>query len=73
MYGMEHGILMHGVMVACTWLVFIVLCLLPFVLLYGAYAIGLRHGRELTSGDDETAQKATEPKPLYAAKRRENS
>lgn len=45
MYGMEHGFLMHGLMVACTWLVFVVLCLLPLVLLYGVYRLGLKRGQ----------------------------
>ena len=46
MFGMEHGLFMHGLIVAGTWLLFVLACLSPLILLYGAYRLGVVHGRQ---------------------------
>lgn len=52
MYGIEHGIMLHGLILACTWLGFVLLCLFPFVVLYGAYRFGVRRGRQQALAPD---------------------
>lgn len=52
MYGFEHGIMLHGLILACAWLAFLLLCLFPFVVLYGAYRLGVRRGRQQALAPD---------------------
>lgn len=62
MYGLEHGIMMHGLILACTWLAFFLLCLFPFLVLYGAYRFGVRRGRQqalAANGHRQTGTQST--------------
>lgn len=47
MYGAEHGFLLHTALMVGGWLAFLVICLVPFALIFLAYFIGVRRGRRL--------------------------
>jgi hypothetical protein len=47
MYGSEHSFLLHSALMIGSWLVYLVICFMPFALIFIAYWFGLRRGRKM--------------------------
>jgi len=54
MYGAEHGMLLHAAIVVGSWVLFVLLCTAPFLLVFAAY-MAWKRARQPISCTEESS------------------